>query len=141
MLNQYRVFTLGTHIWVLIVGYLISLLFLFHRIPAKQPHNGLFWNKYLNLNLITSGMSDRAGLWDVYMLAIFVLAIGVILFVGASVISRIVEQTALSSGDPFYQTYEVLKISFNNKFTILGIIVVLIIGAIPFLHSIGNQPR
>mgnify|MGYP000701635458 CR=1 FL=1 len=141
MLNQYRVFTLGTHIWVLIVDFVTFLAFPFYRIPAKQPHNGLFWNKYLNLNLITTGMSDRRELWNVYMLAIFILAIGVILFVGASILSRIVEQTALSSDDPFYQTYEVLKIGFNNKFTLLGIVVVLIIGAIPFLHSIGNQPR
>jgi hypothetical protein len=93
------------------------------------------------MNLVTSGMSDRVGLWDVYMLAISVLAIGVILFVGASILSSIVEQTVLSSGDPFYQTYEALKIDFGNNFTIIGVAVVLTIGAIPFLHSFGNQPR
>lgn len=74
---------------------------------------------------------------DLPSVAIVVIIAGVVLFVGIQIMSQVVTQTSLSSGDPFYNASQALQSSFDSAFSTFGLAVTIVVFAVIIVYLYG----
>jgi hypothetical protein len=62
---------------------------------------------------------------------------GVVGFVGLQVMSRVIEQTNLSSGDPLYDAQQNLTTSLNDAWGMIGVAFIVVILAVIIVYLYG----
>lgn len=66
---------------------------------------------------------------------------GVIGFIGLQVMSTVIDQTALNSGDPLYNASESLQSSINDAWGLLGVAFIVVILAVIVVYLYGLRGR
>lgn len=74
---------------------------------------------------------------DLPSVAILVVIAGVVLFVGIQIMSQVVQNTSLESGDPFYNATQTLEQDFNNAFGTFGLAVTIVIFSVIIVYLYG----
>jgi len=89
------------------------------------------------LKALFADESGQMGGRDLPSVAILVVIAGVVLFVGIQIMSQVVQNTSLQSGDPFYNATETLEQDFNNAFGTFGLAVTIVIFSVIIVYLYG----
>jgi len=89
------------------------------------------------LKALFANESGQMGGRDLPSVAILVVIAGVVLFVGIQIMSQVVQNTSLDSGDPFYNATETLEQDFNNAFGTFGLAVTIVIFSVIIVYLYG----
>lgn len=81
--------------------------------------------------------SGQMGGRDLPSVAIMVIIAGVVLFVGIQIMSQVVDNTELTSGDPFYNASQDLQTSFGDAFGTFGLAVTIVVFAVIIVYLYG----
>jgi hypothetical protein len=89
------------------------------------------------LKALLADSEGQMGGRDLPSVAIMVIISGVVLFVGVQIMSQVVEQTGLASGDPFYNASQSLQTSFDSAFGTFGLAVTIVVFAVIIVYLYG----
>ena len=85
--------------------------------------------------------SGQMGGRDLPGVAIMVIIAGVVLFVGIQIMSQVIGQMDLQSGDPLYNASESLTDSFNQAFGTFGLAITIVIFAVIIVYLYALRGR
>lgn len=89
------------------------------------------------LKMLASDTRGQMGGRDLPAVAIMIIITGVVLFVGIQLMSDVITQTGLTSGDPLYNASETLETDFDDAFGNLGLAVTVVIFAVIIVYLYG----
>lgn len=89
------------------------------------------------LKTLASDSRGQMGGRDLPAVAIMVIITGVVLFVGIQLMSDVITQTNLQSGDPLYNASDTLETDFVDAFGNLGLAVTVVIFAVIIIYLYG----
>lgn len=91
-------------------------------------------NAFANDNK-AQGRQDLPGVMIVLVVA------GVIGFIGLQVMSTVIDQTTLTSGDPLYNASQSLQSSINDAWGLIGVAFIVVILAVIVVYLYGLRGR
>jgi hypothetical protein len=88
------------------------------------------------------GMDNRAqGRQDLPGVMIVLVVAGVIGFIGLQVMSTVIDQTTLASGDPLYNASDSLQTSIEDAWGLIGVAFIVVILAVIVVYLYGLRGR